>query len=181
VVSALTNKTFPIFVYGTLRPGCTLWSWLAPSTDGKARVAYLPGHRLYEARGGGYPYLVPAERTYPTQPVVRGTLVHVFNTQDFNDIWNMELKAGYEVRTVDLLGGNPDTNTFHNVGQAMAFVMPQEKYYIWGQGTLIMPEPGVAKGRLVSDWKAYSERQRNLLPGVEEIETIPRNTIAKNT
>lgn len=160
-------ELYPLFLYGTLRPGQPLWSWIKESVRGPARVAYTTGYRLYSSETGTYPYMVPTPLGLTARRIVRGTLVQLEMTRDVGQIIMMETKAGYELEQVPIMG-SPLGET---VALANAFVYPSK--YI-GYGVPLCDWQDVEGDRLAMlfDWAHHEMRHR--LPGVEEVETFPR-------
>lgn len=154
------DGTYPFFVYGTLRPGQSLWPWMRPAVhNGRAWVAYARGYRLAMARYGDYPVLL--ETAYrPENKFVRGTFVHVRMTEDFQDIWQMEVRSGYRADSVPVYSGNPD-GAISFMGNAMAFVWPSLNY-----GDLLAPT-------FYGERAVYDFALRPQCPGPEEVESIP--------
>lgn len=93
-----TDMPFPIFTYGTLRPG----QHNARMLEGAAVPGHTPetatvtGYALYANRSATYPYLVPEAGS-----TVTGTLYVVRGNDRFMRVHQMELGAGYDTAYVD--------------------------------------------------------------------------------
>jgi gamma-glutamylcyclotransferase (GGCT)/AIG2-like uncharacterized protein YtfP len=176
---ATPEGTFPLFIYGTLRPGQTLWPWLRDSVhEGKAWQAWVIGFRLAESDAGNYPVMIKVQKPFrPEDKFVRGTLVFVKNTPDFQSIWNMELRAGYEAETVHVhTGTGPGKLTF--VANAFAFVWPTLPGY--DHGNILTPR-FLKGGQIEYDWAEHVAQAKRFVPGPEEIETIPSQRLDSDT
>lgn len=99
-------EAFPVFTYGTLRPGQYNERILRDDiVPGAAPLtAHLPGYRLYANKSESYPYLVKSDLEADR---VTGTLYLVRPGAAFQRTRRMELGAGYdeELVTVTLEGG----------------------------------------------------------------------------
>lgn len=65
---------YPVFVYGTLRPGMSNYHWFR-SADSYQIDATITGYELLT--NGSYPFMVPATGEAATDSVVQGTLIFV--------------------------------------------------------------------------------------------------------
>lgn len=162
---AAPEGTTPLFIYGSLRPGQALWPWLRDSVhEGKAYQTWVRGYRLAYSYAGDYPVMIASEYR-PADKLVRGTLVFVRNTTDFAAIWNMEVRAGYVVEAVEVLTG-PSPLEVTPCARASAFVWPSKRGAV---GDYIAP---VFFSSTLAVWD-WAQRPVNLLPGTEEIQSIP--------
>lgn len=157
--------TQPLFVYGSLRPGQVLWPWLRESVhEGRAYQAWVRGYRLAYSAAGDYPVMLEANYR-PADKLVRGTLVFARNTEDFRAIWRMETGAGYDVNSVQVLTG-AHVEALEPIAHALAFTFPTHKYAV---GEYLMPH---YSGPTLAVWD-WAQRPKLVLPGVEEIQSIP--------
>jgi gamma-glutamylcyclotransferase (GGCT)/AIG2-like uncharacterized protein YtfP len=109
---------WPLFVYGTLRPGEPLWPVLEPGVV--ARVPARVAGRLHVHAGGDWPLL----HTTPGDPPgwCVGDLCTVGDADVLGAVAAIELAAGYEAVWLDVedLAGRP-------LGVALTFTWP------WGE------------------------------------------------
>lgn len=88
--------TFPVFTYGTLRPGQGNARIITPDVvPGAAPLTVtLPGYRLYANQSRTYPYLMATD--LPGGTPVTGTLYLIRDGRAFQRARQMELGAGYD-------------------------------------------------------------------------------------
>jgi gamma-glutamylcyclotransferase (GGCT)/AIG2-like uncharacterized protein YtfP len=110
---------WPLFVYGTLRPGEPLWPVLEPGVV--ARVAARVAGRLHLHAGGGWPLLEPDPDDGDRAGTVwcQGDLCTVADADVLGAVAAIELGAGYEARwlAVEDLDGRA-------LGPALTFTWP---------------------------------------------------------
>lgn len=94
-------QTFPVFTYGTLRPGQYNERILRPDmVPGAAPIeVHLPGYLLYANQSHSYPYLVKGADGRAAS-FVTGTLYLVRPGAAFQRTRRMELGAGYDEELV---------------------------------------------------------------------------------
>jgi gamma-glutamylcyclotransferase (GGCT)/AIG2-like uncharacterized protein YtfP len=162
------EKTYPLFLYGTLRPGQGLWPHLKDSVRGSAYQAWAPGYRLAYSSAGDYPVMIPVDKRYwPEKKIVRGTYVRVVNDAAFQSIWNMELNAGYVAETVTVCTG-VDATSLRPFQEAFAFIWEPGKYM---HGDILKPD-FQGNGAIVYDWASPGNLPTRI-PGLEEVQSIP--------
>lgn len=92
---AFPHPFVPLFVYGSLRPGMSLWPEISDAVA-DARPGSVPG-RLHWHAGGQWPLLLPGEGT------VRGELLRLRPGAAANRvIVDEELRYGYDLRWVEV-------------------------------------------------------------------------------
>lgn len=170
-MGAPKEEGFPVFVYGTLRPGFPLWQALKGSVVEGPFMAWARGYRLAHSAYGNYPVMVPVMKGgfAPERKIVRGTLVYVRNDAAFKSIWDMEVAAGYEAEMIRVYSGTHHTDDEMGkafVTEAFAFIWRDRDY-----GDTVRPR--FVESDIIADWGEEVARLRALMPGPEEIESIP--------
>lgn len=113
--------TTRLFVYGTLRPGERLHSWILPAILDEKRGT-TPG-RLYGLAGRPN-FSFPVADLTATDGIVQGDVYEVdLGNHVVHEVIEMERNAGYVVRTVQV------TLEDGTVVDALAFHEPSSKWY----------------------------------------------------
>jgi hypothetical protein len=93
------RSTVPIFIYGTLRQGAIRHSWvqhdMVSRHDGK-----VEGYDLYMNASFDYPAM---SKSRNGSHVVHGDLVWLRVNNNFMDLVNMELEAGFQLNLVEVV------------------------------------------------------------------------------
>lgn len=152
----MTVRNFPIFVYGTLRPGGTLYGMAEFHLVRRPELALTSGYALYANKSNTYPYLVKGE----PNDIVTGSLLVLPEGEAFERIIQMEMGAGYDVEILDI--------QTENLGdmRAFGFVLPKQRSQFLGRRI----ESG--------DWLEYEERvskfRREIDAAMGYVEKFPR-------
>lgn len=160
-------RSFPLFIYGTLRPGEALQdlALAAANSSQPFRRAYLPGHALYWNWSKSYPYMA---KTSDPADVVRGTWFVADEGWALQRIVDLERGAGYDLTAVKPMLGRTG-----ELPVAMAFTVPLSRLEFYGSERMPQNEDAGYRG-LVYDWSVSSKLPEPPVAGVEEIETFGR-------
>ena len=109
---------WPVFVYGTLRPGESLWPVLEPGVA--ARVPARVAGRLFVHVAGGWPVLhPPGRRDGDAGDWCVGDLCTVADADVLGAVAAIELASGYEARWLDV-----EDHDGGALGKALVFTWP---------------------------------------------------------
>lgn len=147
----------PLFVYGTLRPGGSLFQMIKPALVVPPVRAQVVGFSLYAARHEGFPYMMHGHE----DSVVQGSILMCREGTELTSVVHMELGAGYKLVATDA--------HYRAHGQdreltAIAFVLPSKLGYMTGE--YIMD----------GDWLEWAKARRELYSFDNEVESVPKTS-----
>lgn len=160
-------KNYPMFVYGTLRPGGQLHPMIHNVMVRRPAPASIGGFQLYANPSKTYPYMTAGLM----DDEVQGDILIVEEGKEFHDVVNMEVGAGYDLVIV------PAVLSDGSIIDAIAFVLPQECYAWLGtrirSGDWLKFEDGIYRGHLRHEARLISQQGY--------VEKIPAARLAMTT